>query len=328
MYGDAAISASGDDAILGLDIDEFHTYRFESLDGVDYTVSADGHLFVTDFASDSLRGAFLQMGGRGTCEGLSDIVNEWDFVRYGTIASGERIVASDPPGGFLDPEQYADLDRFIVTFDSTNYVYVHDVTVEVTGGAAPTVLQTRRRENTNPDTVEIVLGRTMPVGRTTTFTFDTGIASDCNADPPINCVKYTLIAAVCGDGVVAFPDEQCDDGPDNSDTSPDACRTDCILPRCGDSVTDSGEACDGSSDAACPGSCRFNCTCAVCGDGILDAGEECDGSDDAACQGECQTDCTCPTHGIPAVSPWGLAVLVLVLFALSSIIFRKPNRAG
>ena len=32
VYGDAAISYEGGDAVTGLDIDEFHTYRYESLD--------------------------------------------------------------------------------------------------------------------------------------------------------------------------------------------------------------------------------------------------------------------------------------------------------
>lgn len=38
--------------------------------------------------------------------------------------------------------------------------------------------------------------------------------------------------------------EECDDGGANSDTAPDACRTDCRLPSCGDGVTDTGEDCD------------------------------------------------------------------------------------
>lgn len=48
----------------------------------------------------------------------------------------------------------------------------------------------------------------------------------------------------CGDGR-HDPLEACDDGPDNSDTEPDACRTTCQLPRCGDGVIDSGESCEG-----------------------------------------------------------------------------------
>ena len=38
--------------------------------------------------------------------------------------------------------------------------------------------------------------------------------------------------------------ESCDTGVDNSDTEPDACRTDCSLAGCGDGVADAGETCD------------------------------------------------------------------------------------
>ncbi|MCB9766090.1 MAG: hypothetical protein H6739_40315 [Alphaproteobacteria bacterium] len=47
----------------------------------------------------------------------------------------------------------------------------------------------------------------------------------------------------CGDGIVD-PGEACDDGADNSDADPDACRTSCLAASCGDGVTDSDEACD------------------------------------------------------------------------------------
>jgi hypothetical protein len=39
------------------------------------------------------------MGGLGGCDFFPNTVNEWDFVRYGTISYGEQIIASDPPGG-------------------------------------------------------------------------------------------------------------------------------------------------------------------------------------------------------------------------------------
>ncbi len=47
-------------------------------------------------------------------------------------------------------------------------------------------------------------------------------------------------AGQCGDGVIEG-DEACDDGENNSDELPDACRTDCTEPGCGDGVEDSGE---------------------------------------------------------------------------------------
>jgi cysteine-rich repeat protein len=53
--------------------------------------------------------------------------------------------------------------------------------------------------------------------------------------------------------------EECDDGPANSDTTPDACRTDCTLAGCGDGTTDSGEECDDGNTAGGDG-CEADCT--------------------------------------------------------------------
>ena len=75
-----------------------------------------------------------------------------------------------------------------------------------------------------------------------------GQPNQCNA----TCTGIT--AAVCGNGVTEAG-ETCDDGPLNSDTAPDACRTDCSLPRCGDGVVDSGEVCDGINFAPLSGLC-------------------------------------------------------------------------
>ena len=96
MYGDTAISFSGDDAVFGLDVDEFHTYRFESLDGVNYTFSVDGQVFVDMTDNEILGRSNLQMRGLGSC-GIDEI-NEWDFIRYGTISSGEQIIANHSTG--------------------------------------------------------------------------------------------------------------------------------------------------------------------------------------------------------------------------------------
>ena len=72
---------------------------------------------------------------------------------------------------------------------------------------------------------------------------------------------------------------------------------------CGNDIVETGEVCDGTSDAACPGQCQADCTCPPppsCGDNVVNQPSEvCDGTDDAACPGQCQADCTCP----PPVPP-------------------------
>ena len=50
-------------------------------------------------------------------------------------------------------------------------------------------------------------------------------------------------SAACGDGRIDGA-EQCDDGEANSNTQPDACRTNCTPASCGDGVADTSEACD------------------------------------------------------------------------------------
>jgi len=196
ILGDAIISQSGNDVLIGLNPDEFHLVRFESIDGLNYSVSVDGLNFVQMLDDKPPSGGFLQIGGSGGCQvGQPPTKNEWDFVRFGTISFGEQIIATDPPSGLLDARTHAGIDRFIVTFDQPNYVYIDDITVEVTSGNLPQVVQTRRVENLDTDAVEIVLDQPIPLGATTRFTFDDGVAT--------NIVDYTFAPGdTNGDGLV------------------------------------------------------------------------------------------------------------------------------
>jgi hypothetical protein len=104
--------------------------------------------------------------------------NEWDFVRYGTICYGETVVSSDPPTGFLDPSVHGTVDRFTVTYDSPNFVYVDEISVETSFGPPPIVLQARRLDNGPADTVEIVLDHPLPLGEHTRFVLDDGVVQN------------------------------------------------------------------------------------------------------------------------------------------------------
>ncbi len=100
--------------------------------------------------------------------------------------------------------------------------------------------------------------------------------------------------SVCGDGIPAPLCERCDDGAANSDTTPDACRTDCRPPHCGDGVTDTGEQCDDANAIACDGctDCRIDVGLG-CGDGVAipACGETCDDANPIVGDG-CAPDCT------------------------------------
>lgn len=123
--------------------------------------------------------------------------------------------------------------------------------------------------------------------------------------------------------------EECDNGTNNSDTQPDKCRTDCVLPSCGDGVADSNEECDDgihNSDEI-PGACRRNCKAAHCGDGVVDPSlnEECDfGADDSKCSPACLI-CTSPNdsgaityYNYSRLCPgeWQLGIQVSVPYSL------------
>lgn len=110
----------------------------------------------------------------------------------------------------------------------------------------------------------------------------------------IGCTVQQL-SALCGNSRLN-PEETCDEGADNSNLLPDACRLNCQMASCGDGVRDTKEQCDAgilNSDTE-PNACRRSCFTASCGDGVVDAGEECDdgnATDADSCTVSCVTVC-------------------------------------
>ena len=155
---------------------EFHTYRFEGLDGSNYTLAVDGFIFKERVVDGAHFNTVYAFGGEGGCGGFrpQPVRNEWDFVRHGSIGSGEQLVSSDPPSGNLTPAQAHQLSSIILTFDQPAYLYIDDITVTTTGGTPPTIMATRRLDNGDPEVLEVVISGQPPPGETTTFTFDTG----------------------------------------------------------------------------------------------------------------------------------------------------------
>ena len=127
-----------------------------------------------------------------------------------------------------------------------------------------------------------------------------------NSDTTPGACRSTCVAARCGDSVTD-PGEACDNGAGNSDTAPGACRSTCVAARCGDAVTDPGEACDNgasNSDTA-PGACRSTCVAARCGDQVMDPGEACDdgtGNSDTM-PGACRALCVKAACGDGVIDP-------------------------
>jgi cysteine-rich repeat protein len=76
-----------------------------------------------------------------------------------------------------------------------------------------------------------------------------GASDETGSAPEPEDTAPPWVAPGCGDGIVDGG-EECDEGAANSDTDPDACRTDCSAPRCGDGVVDSGETCDDQNTVA------------------------------------------------------------------------------
>jgi len=114
---------------------------------------------------------------------------------------------------------------------------------------------------------------------------------DGNASNQDSCTNACHLP-VCGDGFVqAVNNELCDNGNLNSNSAPNACRSNCQPAHCGDGVADAGEECD-DGDADNKDACTNSCQNAKCGDGFVQRGrgEFCDDGNNANGDG-CSADC-------------------------------------
>jgi cysteine-rich repeat protein len=126
---------------------------------------------------------------------------------------------------------------------------------------------------------------------------------DCALPANLSCAGTLSDSCVVDNNCVGIPCAASTGQCGNSDTDQNACRTDCVLPDCGDDVKDNcyGEgcdngqgACDGGSRDTCQGSgsntpCDENSDCAL----YLAGTERCD-TNNLRCKLSCGTDLECP----------------------------------
>lgn len=150
----------------------------------------------------------------------------------------------------------------------------------------------------NSDTVANACRTNCTVARCGDGVIDTGEGCDDGNGVETDLCRSTCVSATCGDGVIQAASEQCDNGSANSDTVANACRLNCTTPRCGDAVTDTGEACDagGANSDVVADACRTTCVTARCGDAVIDTGEACDDAN-ALNSDACLNTCAAATCG-------------------------------
>ena len=113
-------------------------------------------------------------------------------------------------------------------------------------------------------------------------------------------------------------------------TLDDLCIVAWIPPRCGDGRVSTGEECDDGTQNSNvePDACRARCLRAYCGDGVVDTGEECDDANTDDHDG-CSQTCTVEELALPAIGcacdsrGEGAGAPLLLFFLLAVFLFRR-----
>ncbi len=106
-----------------------------------------------------------------------------------------------------------------------------------------------------------------------------------------------MALAICPDGNVEPPAEQCDDA---NMIDGDGCDSNCSPTGCGNGVVTIGETCDDGNLIDADG-CDSNCTPTGCGNGIATSGEACDAGPFGSAS--CDPDCTLAACGDSTLNP-------------------------
>ena len=92
LYSVGAIRSTRDAKQMALDTTVFHTYRLESLDMTDYTMSVDGELAWEGYFGLGTTVSSLVLWGDGGVFGASG--SQWDYFRFG-------VMIPEPGSGLL-----------------------------------------------------------------------------------------------------------------------------------------------------------------------------------------------------------------------------------
>lgn len=342
IFGGVGISGSGGQAVALDPLEAFHTFRFESPDGLHYAWYADGQLLDAGQGRPDCcptLNTSLRFGGDGTCGGglaVGDI-NEWDYVRYGRLEENELFVSADPPSGNVP----LGFDRFSVGFDAPNYLYVDDVSVSSDSNLSPTIAKSWRLDHHGPGELEIVLSRSLIVNETITVTIgeppdETVLTYHL---PPVGacCDRSPGAGGFCEDGVL---EEECPveftlaatcDAVECVETTGSCCderNCTCAVSLIGDCTGPRESWIEGATCSPDPCTCATGACCdrdeRACTDGVTRPDCTGDWFEGLSCdEVDADPDTVCRFTAIPAVGTWGIAALALSLLVAAKVMSRR-----